>query len=515
MNDRQPPALPEGVPADLRDFIECKSASVTLPLGKIEWLPVPGADVTLAPGATPDSATINIDLGFVSIALPISVVDGQLNVDSTALPDMLADAGTALKDWVRELNDWFASKGRRLGRPTIKDGVVTLVKEAIPPAGVAQPPPPVPPPTPPPQGGPAQPPPPAGQPNAGESGGCLKWLGLALVLALGAGVAYIGLNMLDGPDVGQSPSPTVPLVAASALPPSPTQSTPTESTPTDTPSTAPTGAATTAPTGAPGTAVSSPSTRPFADFDARVAWALLENAGWAAPAPDVDELTDALGDLFLPNTGAPAPDHQDWVDLTAAGAYTAPLNATQAERLSAWQCDAENQFDGLRFRVACNQATPLVPGSHVVIATTWAAPVPDPFPAGSLCSYSVQTNTDGDPATGFESDLPFNYLIGADRYHEMLIFVSQGEFRNYTLATDQGRPPRPDTADLQGNLPTTGRAFWWPDEQVILWVIPDADFGDNWSVGGFCTMAPAGLAVDSLGHPNQPGFREYRDFVGE
>jgi hypothetical protein len=201
------PQLPPEAPEDLRDFLECKSAKVTLKDGNLSWLPLPpeikdfvpeGAkpDLAIEPGATPGTASIKVSLGPISLSLPASVSGGQLTVDTSDpgmfTPQKLVDG---INQAVKDINDWFKHNGKGFGKPVFGNKEVTLTKVdlAAPPAKATTTPTPV---TPTP---PKPPPPPAPPPAAAPAvpGGCLGILFLVLaVVAVGA-VLFLG-----GPALG-------------------------------------------------------------------------------------------------------------------------------------------------------------------------------------------------------------------------------------------------------------------------------------------------------------------------
>ena len=202
----------------MRDFIDCKAASVTIAKGKLTWLDLPedspDPDISVEPGAKPGTATINIGVfGLTVASIPASIdANGQLAVDTSALPniDLLKGAKDALDAWVRDLNAWLTFNKKRLKPAVIQNGGVTLTKEDIPaappPKGPDKPPvvPPVTPPTD--QGG--------GQSGAGKDkgGGGGGWgcLGLFILLVLlfmgvvGAGVVV--LNQPHPPNATPTPA---------------------------------------------------------------------------------------------------------------------------------------------------------------------------------------------------------------------------------------------------------------------------------------------------------------------
>jgi hypothetical protein len=234
--------------------------------------------------------------------------------------------------------------------------------------------------------------------------------------------------------------------------------------------------------------------------------------------PGQNYLVDGVDDLYLPNDGSPATATQPYANLTGVYAFGTNLTAADVTAMSANPC--AGQFEsagGFTFNTACNQNVPLAAGDYLIVVTTWAAHMPDPFPELAQCSFSVQSDVDNDVATGFQSGLPFNYLIGADVYYENLVFVSNdGEYRNYILATDHSLPPRSDTGEIHGNMVFRGRVIWGamppPDAgQMQAFLLPVEGVGDEFSVGGFCTtdrgaIGPETLAVDAAGHPTDEVF---------
>lgn len=136
----QPPPLPPELPDDLRDFIECRSASVTIADGPMAWVRLPDAAsgflgrdtrpvLTVRPGRTPGTADLSVKLGFLSASLPAAVVDGRLVIETSRLP-FWAPASVAddIAAFVDSLNGWLASNGHELGVPTFDGGGMTLTK---------------------------------------------------------------------------------------------------------------------------------------------------------------------------------------------------------------------------------------------------------------------------------------------------------------------------------------------------------------------------------------------------
>ena len=139
----KPPPLPDGTPKDIRDFVSCTSDKLELKPGKINWLPVPISPTASFEQPANETNTVRVKLAvgeFVSATVPISITDGEMSVDTSAWPDLLAGK-EGVDAWVRDLNGSFKGNGKRFGKPTVKDGKLTLAKEKIPVAGAASPPP--------------------------------------------------------------------------------------------------------------------------------------------------------------------------------------------------------------------------------------------------------------------------------------------------------------------------------------------------------------------------------------
>ena len=132
--------LPDGLPEDLRDFLECRTASATIANGPIEWVQLPDAatsflggakkpELTVRPGAAPDVAILDIKVGFLSVSLPASVADGKLSVDTSKLPFWApGSVKTDVAAVVNGINQRLASHGMGLGSPVIGPDGLTLSK---------------------------------------------------------------------------------------------------------------------------------------------------------------------------------------------------------------------------------------------------------------------------------------------------------------------------------------------------------------------------------------------------
>ncbi len=140
----QPPPLPDSLPQDLRDFIECRSDSAAIANGPVTWVQLPDAatgllgkappELTIKPGQAPGTASLKVKIGFMSITLPTTVTGGKLAIDTSKLPFW---APSSVKDdvatFVDGLNDWLAANGKALAPPTFDDAGMTLTKVPLPP----------------------------------------------------------------------------------------------------------------------------------------------------------------------------------------------------------------------------------------------------------------------------------------------------------------------------------------------------------------------------------------------
>ena len=494
MPDGQPPQLPDTAPLDLREFIECRRDSVTITGGELTWLPLPPEvmeyaptpTLGLEPGASAGTGTISIGLGFATLTLPVSIVDGELHMDTSGV-SAIPGAKEAIDTWLKELNDWLKKSGKRFKQTSIRNGSVTLTKEPIPVAPAAPPPAPPGPPV-----KPVTPVPPATGGGIGGSCALFGLLGVVLVGVIGA-AWFTGIIPGGGGGGGSQPQSSPPAVAQ----PSTTSSTaaiPSSAAPIAKPSSAPPKAP--APVGA----------RPALDL-LDLSPSAEEQIRW---------IEDLDRDMFFPQQGQTPTQYFAESDLTGATGFLTTITEAKAQAISGFACAKEGKLpDGTVFRMACNQDTPLVAGEYVIFITTHAGGYPTTFPSAGNHSWAVMTNPDDDVTTGFQSSLADNYLIGADTYIEMLAFTNaSGQFSNYILATRMADPVRADTGQKQGNLPTIGRTIWFDEIGTQLWIIPKADFGTNWYAGNFATLnrganSPANLAADALGSPGQPEFRDY------
>lgn len=134
-----PPPIPEGLPPELRDFVECRSTSATLANGPMTWLELPPEArgflggkppvLDIRPRGAPGEATLNIKAGFISVSVPAAVANGRLSIDTSKLP-FWAPAGIAAEvdRFVGSLNGWLTQNGHAFGEPTFGPEGMTLTK---------------------------------------------------------------------------------------------------------------------------------------------------------------------------------------------------------------------------------------------------------------------------------------------------------------------------------------------------------------------------------------------------
>lgn len=132
----KPPELPKGTPADIRDFVDCKANTLELKPGKQAWMPkpqgigefMPDPEATFEAGAQPGTINIKLTLG-ATMTVPASVKGGKLELDTSGIP--IPGLGAKTKEWVDKLNESFEANGKKLGTPELKDGKISLTKEAL------------------------------------------------------------------------------------------------------------------------------------------------------------------------------------------------------------------------------------------------------------------------------------------------------------------------------------------------------------------------------------------------
>ena len=132
--------LPDGLPEDLRAFIECRADTATITNGPLDWVRIPegaagflGGDgkpeLAIRPGEPPGSAILDIRLGWLAVSLPARVEDGRLEIDTSKLPFWAPKAvGADVRRFVDSLNGTLAANGRALAPPTFGPAGMTIAK---------------------------------------------------------------------------------------------------------------------------------------------------------------------------------------------------------------------------------------------------------------------------------------------------------------------------------------------------------------------------------------------------
>jgi len=138
---RDPPRLPDGAPADLQQFLACTRLSVDVDLSTTSWFPRPsivprGVEPSVTARSTgTDRAEVSVGWGLLSLTLPISITNGALSIDTSAIPD-IGGMRSGIDRWVRRLNDSLAANGRRFEHLEVRGRTVRVTKTVV--AGSAQ-----------------------------------------------------------------------------------------------------------------------------------------------------------------------------------------------------------------------------------------------------------------------------------------------------------------------------------------------------------------------------------------
>ena len=127
----------DGAPKELDDFLDCKSMSITLEPGKLDWIPKKGIfeysptpSVEYAPGKAEGTVDLKISLGLSTTVTAKVNADGQLEVDTSNSRLLNAEpAKSGIDKFTKDFNDWLKHNNRKLGKPTVKDGNLVLTKE--------------------------------------------------------------------------------------------------------------------------------------------------------------------------------------------------------------------------------------------------------------------------------------------------------------------------------------------------------------------------------------------------
>jgi hypothetical protein len=123
-----PPDLPPETPTDLLDFVACRSDRVTIRSGRQAWMR--GAELTVAPGDTPNAGTLAVGIAFFTFSFPVSIVSGRLVVDTSG-SHAPSEIQNALTGFANDLNAWFRQNGKGLGPAIFAVDGLTLTKVAL------------------------------------------------------------------------------------------------------------------------------------------------------------------------------------------------------------------------------------------------------------------------------------------------------------------------------------------------------------------------------------------------
>jgi hypothetical protein len=126
--------LPKGTPKDLRDFIRCRSNSVDIKSGDLDWLPnMPTLTLSFEKGAKGSIVVRVVGLGgMIDMKIPVSIKDGRLVADTSKVNV----PGDAAAEWVNDFNTDLQANGMQLAGATLKDGKLHITKKKVP-AGAA------------------------------------------------------------------------------------------------------------------------------------------------------------------------------------------------------------------------------------------------------------------------------------------------------------------------------------------------------------------------------------------
>lgn len=132
--------LPDGLPDDLRAFIECRADAATITNGPLDWVRIPdgaagflGGDgkpeLSIKPAEPAGSAILDIRLGWLAVSLPARVEDGRLEIDTSKLPFWAPKSVAAkVRQFVDSLNATLAENGKALARPIFGPTGMTITK---------------------------------------------------------------------------------------------------------------------------------------------------------------------------------------------------------------------------------------------------------------------------------------------------------------------------------------------------------------------------------------------------
>lgn len=149
----EPPKLPDGTPDPIKKFVACQAGGIRFKGGPLPFVKG-NPKVSFEPGEKAGTVKVSVGWGIASLPVTAEVKDGKLSIDASKVPDLSDFIDDAPKpkdftDFADKLNEWLKANGKQLGPLELKDGQLTIRKQAVPAAGkAAQPAAPAPPPAP-------------------------------------------------------------------------------------------------------------------------------------------------------------------------------------------------------------------------------------------------------------------------------------------------------------------------------------------------------------------------------
>jgi len=121
--------LPDGIPVEYEDFVRCRTNSLDIDSGEVDWLPnMP--PITLSFDEGPNGSIIAKVLGaggWLDLSIPLHIVDGALVADTSDIP-ALADG---VNEWVTDLNQDLKANGMELSGASIVSGQLHVTKQTV------------------------------------------------------------------------------------------------------------------------------------------------------------------------------------------------------------------------------------------------------------------------------------------------------------------------------------------------------------------------------------------------
>ena len=137
----EPPKLPDNTPDPIKKFVACQANGIRFRGGPLPFVKG-NPRVTFEPGDKAGTVKVTVGWGMASLSVTAEVKDGQLSIDSSQVPDLSdfidgAPRPQDFKDFTDKLNEWLKANGKKLAPLELKDGQLSIRKQAIPAAGRA------------------------------------------------------------------------------------------------------------------------------------------------------------------------------------------------------------------------------------------------------------------------------------------------------------------------------------------------------------------------------------------